>query len=705
MAEQVKSSSTQTLIKRYTIILSFFSLLLCILTFFYTFSPTTTRHHHHHHHHHHHPPPLSKLHFQQTFLSLSSNSTVSLFHRSLTRRPHLAGTPDSNLTADLLASHFQSLHLPTHTRLYHVLLSYPSRASLTLGNVVFNLSDDPLVVHPYHAYSPSGHVVAPAVFANYGGDDDYSTLAALEVNVAGCVVVVRRGAAMSRGDVVRKAAEMGAAAVLTYNEAETETEAAEKGVERGTVMKGVGDPLTPGWGSVEGGERLRRGDKEVVDRFPRIPSMPVSLQTALAILGTLHGPQLPSLWRGPNPTTNVGVFKGVGPGPALLNFSYQGEEKTATIRDVFAVIKGLEEPDRYVLMGNHRDAWTYGAVDPNSGTAALMDVARRYAHLMSLGWQPRRTIILCSWDAEEFGMIGSTEWVEENIMNLGSKAVAYLNVDCAAQGPGLFPSATPQLDDLIIDITKKLKDPDAEGMTVYEEWTTRNKGVKIQRLSGVDSDFAPFLQHAGVPSLDIYFGKDFPVYHTAFDSYDWMIAHGDPLFHRHVAVAGLWGLLALRLADDPVLPFNYSSYAVQLKEYANTLSSMLEGRVSVAPITNSIQHLFSAAKEVQDEANKLRQEESLSDHETLRGRILNDRLVLAERGLLDSDGLRGNKWFKHLVYGPSNKHDTEHAFFPSIANAISDMKTSKDEAAVEHEIWRVARAIQRTADALRGDLP
>ncbi|KAH9623730.1 hypothetical protein KSS87_012878 [Heliosperma pusillum] len=161
----------------------------------------------------------------------------------------------------------------------------------------------------------------------------------------------------------------------------------------------------------------------------------------------------------------------------------QGEEKMANISDVFAVIKGLEEPDRYVLLGNHRDAWTYGAVDPNSGTAVLLDVARRYAYLLGLGWRPRRTIVLCSWDAEEFGMIGSTEWVEENIMNLGSKAIAYLNVDCAAQGPGLFPSATPQLDDLLIDITKKVKDPDAQGMTVYEEWTTRNKGVNVRLLS------------------------------------------------------------------------------------------------------------------------------------------------------------------------------------------------------------------------------
>ncbi|CBI23457.3 unnamed protein product, partial [Vitis vinifera] len=235
----------------------------------------------------------------------------------------------------------------------------------------------------------------------------------------------------------------------------------------------------------------------------------------------------------------------------------QVEKKIATIHNVFAIIRGSEEPDRYVLLGNHRDAWTYGAVDPNSGTAVLLDIARRYALMMRQGWQPQRTIVLCSWDADEFGMIGSTEWVEQNLLNLGSKVVAYLNVDCAVQGPGFFAGATPQLDNLLIEVAKKVQDPDSESMTIYDNWMITNKVINIQRLSGVDYDFAPLLQHAGVPSVDLYYGRDFPVYHTAFDSYNWMTNHGDPLFQRHVAVAGVWGLLALHLADDPILPFNY----------------------------------------------------------------------------------------------------------------------------------------------------
>eukprot|EP00261_Vitis_vinifera_P017225 XP_010646810.1 PREDICTED: probable glutamate carboxypeptidase 2 [Vitis vinifera] len=272
-----------------------------------------------------------------------------------------------------------------------------------------------------------------------------------------------------------------------------------------------------------------------------------------------------------------------GFGGSELTEALYAEKKIATIHNVFAVIRGSEEPDRYVLLGNHRDAWTYGAVDPNSGTAGLLDIACRYALMMRQGWQPRRTIVLCSWDAEEFGMIGSTEWVEQNLLNLGSEVVAYLNVDCAVQGPGFFAAATPQLDNLLIEVAKKVQDPDSESMTIYDNWMITNKVINIQRLSGVDSDFSPLLQHAGVPSVDLYYGRDFPVYHTAFDSYNWMTNHGDPLFQRHVAVAGVWGLLALHLADDPILPFNYVSYIEQLWNYTNLLRNLGERYCIPAP--------------------------------------------------------------------------------------------------------------------------
>ncbi|XP_052176103.1 probable glutamate carboxypeptidase AMP1 [Diospyros lotus] len=654
-----------------------------------------------HHHHDTAGTPGNALHFGDLFLSAASNYTISSYLRRLTRHPHVAGTEAAVQTAMYVENHFRDLGMDTFVKHYNALLSYPAHASLSAhfsnGTVKAaalaeqgSAGND--VIPPYHAYSPSGSAYGKAVFVNYGMEEDYGALAAQGVSVAGCVVVARRGVA-PRNAVVEKAAENGAAAVLMYSE----TEGFGDGVERGTVMAGLGDPLSPGWAGVDGGEILGLNDKEVVRRFPKIPSMPVSADTAEAILSTLEGPRAPSEWK-------ARALR-VGPGPTMLNFSYQGVKKLATLRNVFAMIRGSEEPDRFVLLGNHRDAWTYGAVDPNSGTAALLDIARRYALLMRSGWNPRRSIVLCSWDAEEFGMIGSTEWVEQNLLNLGSKAVAYLNVDCAVQGPGFFAGATPQLDDLLVEVTKKVKDPDSDDMTLYKKWTTTSNGINIQRLSGVDSDFAPFLQHAGVPSIDLYYGRDFPVYHTAFDDFSWMIKYGDPLFQRHVAVTGVWGLLALRLADDAVLPFNYLSYAAELQEYANILSTLLGGNVFLRPILAAIQELRDAAKKAEDEAMKMRVLETAGNL-MLKQRALNDRLMFAERGFLDAEGLQGRQWFKHLVYGPPRHHESKLVFFPGLVDAVSQFRrTNKNEgqAAMQHEIWRVARAIQRAAYTLRGE--
>ncbi|XP_059427921.1 probable glutamate carboxypeptidase AMP1 isoform X2 [Corylus avellana] len=646
--------------------------------------------------------PETALRYRQIFLSSATNHTLASYLRALTLHPHLAGTKASLDTANYVLSNFKEMGLETRTAEYTALLSYPVQSSLSAhfsdGKVVdlplAELTESANVVRPYHAYSPSGSAHAKAVFVNHGTDEDYFALRKLGVNVSGCVVIARKGG-LPRGVVVRKAEAHGALAVLLYAEGDK----FRKGFERGTVMSGVGDPLSPGWAGVDGGERLDLEDSEVLKRFPRIPSMPLSAEAAETILGSLGGAQSPPEW-----STGVG---GVGPGPTMLNFTYQGEKRVVTIHNVFAVIRGLEEPDRYVLLGNHRDAWTYGAVDPNSGTAALLDIARRYALLMRLRWKPRRTIFLCSWDAEEFGMIGSTEWVEQNLVNLGSKAVAYLNVDCAVQGPGFFVGATPQLDNLILEVTKKVKDPDSEPATVYEKWVASNAGINIQRLGGVDSDFAPFVQHAGVPSVDIYYGRDFPVYHTAFDSYSWMTNYGDPLFRRHVAVAGIWGLLALHLADDSIIPFNYLSYAEQLQAYKDALSKVLNGGVSLYPLTTSIQELASAAKEAEAEAKILRQQETTGDSVVLKKRALNDRLMLAERGFLDADGLQGRQWFKHLIYGPPSDYESKLVFFPGVADAISRssrMSRKEGQAAIQHEIWRAARAIERAARALKGEL-
>ncbi|XP_065855360.1 probable glutamate carboxypeptidase AMP1 isoform X1 [Euphorbia lathyris] len=653
--------------------------------------------------------PQIAMRYRNLFLSSSSNSTLSSYLRNLTRHPHLAGTKASLDTTNYVYSHFHNLYLETHKAEYKALLSYPVHASLSAHfsngtTFSFSLTESETsgkVVPPYHAYSPSAAAYAKVVFVNYGREKDYRALGVMGISVRGCIVLARKGGELSRGGVVRIAESKGALAVLLYARGERMRGGEEGGVERGTVMRGVGDPLSPGWAAKEGGERLGMKDNEVLNKFPKIPSLPLSFQNAGVILRSLTGPKAPLEWR------NSGGYSvgRVGPGPIMVNFTYRGEEKEVILYNVFAVIRGFEEPDRYVILGNHRDAWTYGAVDPNSGTAALLDIARRYALLLQMGWKPRRTMILCSWDAEEFGMVGSTEWVEQNLVNLGAKAVAYLNVDCAVQGPGFFAGATPQLDNLIYEVTKKVKDPDSHVSVIYDNWAARDQVISIQRLSGVDSDFAPFLQHAGVPSMDIYYGRDFPVYHTAFDSYEWITRYGDPLFHRHMAVAGVWGLVALHLADDSILSFDYLSYAEQLKRHKAVLSKFLNQSISLNPLSDAIQGLALAAKEAENEAKILRQQEARGDFIALKLRALNDRLMLAERGFLDVDGLQGRHWFKHLIYGPHGDYESKLDFFPGIGDAIfrsTSKSRENQQTAIQHEIWRVARAIDRAAMALRG---
>ncbi|KAM3260920.1 hypothetical protein ACQJBY_051896 [Aegilops geniculata] len=643
------------------------------------------------------------------FLSLSpgANASIAADLRALTSGPHLAGTAGAAGVAAHVLSRLRAAGLRTLTREYAPLLSYRAHASLALlaadRSLLAHLStDEPAdpgrrVVRPYHAYAPSGAAVAEAVFVNLGREEDLAALDRLGVSLRGRVAVAVRGGGY-RGGVVARAAGRGAVAVLIAGRA-------DGGVERGTVLLGgPGDPLTPGWPAADGAERLGFDHEAVRRRFPTIPSMPVSADTAAAIVRSLGGPALPPEWR-----AGLGLeghSGGVGPGPTLVNFTYQEDRKMATIKDIFAVIKGREEPDRYVILGNHRDAWTYGAVDPNSGTAALLDVARRLGIMLRSGWTPRRTIILCSWDAEEFGMIGSTEWVEENLGDLQSKAVAYLNVDCAVQGMGLFAGSTPQLDKLLIDVTRQVKDPDVEGKTVHDTWSTMNGGINIERLARTDSDFAPFLHHAGIPCVDLYYGKEFPGYHTALDSYIWMEKHGDPLFLRHLAITEIWGLLALRLANDLVLPFDYHTYASQLQEHTNVLADRMNNSQSVTVINGFINDLSSAATEVQKEAKELKLLDIHDGHGLIRRRLLNDRLLLAERSFLHAEGLQGRTWYKHLMYSPPEDYESELSFFPGIADAISrrgNQSTRQRQAAVRQELWRVAMAIQRAANVLRGE--
>ncbi|KAG7609802.1 Peptidase M28 [Arabidopsis suecica] len=656
-------------------------------------------------------PP--KSHYHELFIStsFSDNASVALNLHTLTRRPHVAGTVANAEAAEYVRSVFTSSALKSHVVAYQVSLTYPVHRSLVLTPtdsakpITFLLEQEKLGDNPYanevmptfHGYAKSGNVSGPVVYANYGRVEDFVRLKKdMGVNVSGAVVIARYGQ-IYRGDIVKNAYEAGAVGVVIYTDKRDyggdEWFPASKwmppsGVQVGTVYNGLGDPTTPGWASVDGCERLSDEAAELSGDVPLIPSLPVSAADAEVILKTVVG------------DVSDGDVYPVGPGPGVLNLSYIGETVIAKIENVIGVIEGEEEPDRYVILGNHRDAWTFGAVDPNSGTAVLMEIAQRLDKLQKRGWKPRRTIILCNWDAEEYGLIGSTEWVEENREMLSSRAVAYLNVDCAVSGPGFHASATPQLDELIKVAAQEVRDPDNATQTIYESWIGSSDSVVIRRLGGGGSDYASFVQHVGVPGVDMSFGRGYPVYHSMYDDFTWMEKFGDPMFQRHVAMASVLGLVALRLADEEIIPFNYTSYALELKKSAEDLENEKLGHsIDVSTLIKSIEDLSTAAKRINIEKEAVKG--------TLKVRELNDRLMMAERALTDRDGLSERPWYKHLIYGPSKYDDYGSKSFPGVDDAIDNANRVNTKASwenVQHQIWRVSRAIRHASLVLKGEL-
>ncbi|CAI5500384.1 unnamed protein product [Closterium sp. Naga37s-1] len=742
--------------------------------------------------------------FLPKLFSLVSNESLALHLRELTAKPHIAGTPENFETARYVKEKFESYGLRAHYADYPVLLSYPLRQSLRLVRPVarnFSLREEPVhgdpfsasraATDPFNAYSGSGRVGGKAsgrvsgkgageeeaegegagkaegaavVYANYGRMEDFEELVAAigEEQVKGAVALIRYGKTF-RGDKVRNAERFGVAAVLLYSDpadyAPEGTDAEHvypqqqwlpaTGAQRGTIYTGKGDPATPGWPSHPGGERL--SDKETAKRLPRIPVLPVGYSVAGAVMAHMGGSSVPEEWRG-GMTDVQYVF---GPGPAAVDLEVQMNATVSTIRNVIGVLPGSHQPDRYIILGNHRDAWVFGAADPNSGTTCLLEVARAFGHMATHGWSPRRSLVFASWDAEEYGCLGSAEWVEDNAPVLATSAMAYINVDVAVGGGGFHASATPQLDDLIRDVSSQVANPDGPaGESMLEGWAAEHSTSEpeLGRLGGGGSDYAAFLQHLGIAAADTHFGGSYPMYHSVYDNYHWMATFADPLFKRHVAVTKMMAGVAARLAGDHRLPFNYSAYAAHLEHdvarlQADVAAQGAPSSLSVEPLFASVSRLLVAAQGIEAEIQHIAAASSSACRCT-RGRgcpmeegsancpsskafdAVNDRLFLAERGFLDGHGIGPHyTWFKHLVYGPEKDNDYATSPFPGIRDAIADVisssasKKENPEAgaggavrgsdnnedgeewkAVQHEIFRAARAIERAAKILEGQL-
>jgi N-acetylated-alpha-linked acidic dipeptidase len=669
--------------------------------------------------------------WEEQFRSVPEPASAREHLRRLTLEPHVAGTKEDYATAIYVRDQLRSYGLNADLKEYQVWLNYPNTPSVVeliaprrerLSVREARVPSDPSSSNPgitplFNGYSPSGDVTAPLVYANYGLPGDYDELKQAGVDVKGRIVIVRYGNSF-RGVKAKVAEDHGAIGCIIYSDP------ADDGYMQGDVYpKGPwrpvasgqrgsvqylfdypGDPLTPGKPAIPGVPRLKL--EEVTD-LTRIPVQPIAYDVAQTLIAPLKGPVRPRGFQGGLPFAyHVG-----GTDDVKVHLKTDMDYKMRTIWDVVARIDGSQEKDRWVIMGNHRDAWVFGAVDPNSGTSAMLEVARGFGQLLKQGWKPRRTIIIGSWDAEEYGLIGSTEWAEEYADELKEKAVAYLNLDAAVSGRHFGASSVPSLWKLIRAASRDVKDPKT-GKSVYQQWQDRTREQQPEaereataeaRISalGSGSDFTPFFQHLGVPSTDMGFGGDYGVYHSAYDSFYWMAHFGDPTFAYHVAVAQLWGTMAMRLAGADGLPLDYTDYANQIREFFKETVTLAKRRDLSASYDEKAMNaaIEDFAKEAaQVERNRQETLASIGDegNESKLKRI-NDALIAAERAFTDPRGLRSRAWYKHEIYAPGIYTGYAAQPLTDFRQALDDRNTSNARESLE----RIVEAIKRATEVLR----
>jgi N-acetylated-alpha-linked acidic dipeptidase len=672
---------------------------------------------------------------ESKFLAVPDPKLAEQHLRILTQAPHVAGTPEDRATADYVARKFREAGLDAEIVEYRVWLNYPSEISVDVTAPAGvhmhgptrehvdgdSLADDPRVITPFNAMSPSGDAEADVVYANYGSPEDFKKLEHMKVDVRGKIVVVRYGQNF-RGVKAFVAQEHGAAGLIIYSDpADDGWRRGDKypegpwrpttGVQRGSIgymFQFPGDPTTPGIASVPSLPDAKRTPPEQSSQLPKIPTTPLSYGDAWPILEHLGGPDSPRDWQGALPFTYH-----LGPGPVKVKMHLKQDYQFRTIWDVIGRVRGSELPDEWVVAGNHRDAWVYGAVDPNSGTAAMLETVHGFGELLKSGWRPKRTIILGSWDAEEEGLIGSTEWGEQHEGELAN-APAYFNMDVAVSGPKFGAASVPSLKQFLRDVAKAVPAP--KGGTVYDSWQKENQpGTDsaqspteaigdIKRIPaaqskadvpvgdlGSGSDYTVFLQHLGVPSADVSSTGSYGVYHSAFDNFNWFKKFGDPDFVYEQQMARIFGISIIRMSDADILPYDYEEYAKEIVSYID--SAKKKAQTEFAGQKVDFAEAIQAAHHFEQAAAKTLVWQQDSPRDAAK---LNQALRDAERALLMPEGLPNRPWFRHAIYAPGQYTGYAAVVIPGISEAID----KHDLARTRQQITFLAAALNRAAKVL-----
>ena len=666
--------------------------------------------------------------------------------KTLTAAPHWASSPEDYATAVYVADKFKAAGLDTQIVPYKVWLNKPRSIVIeafdSTGEKLMSgptpehvdpkkhggdpFQDDPRILPAFNGSAPSGDVTAEVVYANYGELADFNKLDQLGISVKDKIVIVRYGANF-RGVKAYIAQQRGAKGVLIYSDPADDGyfrgDVYPKGpfrpdsaVQRGSVQFlpiYPGDPETPGIAStpdLPDSKRLAPNDPAI--NQPTIPVNPLSYKDAAPILKCLSGEVAPKGWQGALPFT---YHLGGGSNTAdahkvTVHMHLEQDYALRTIWDVIGTIDGTDpaQNDDWVVAGNHRDAWVYGAVDPNSGTAAMLETVHGLGELLKQGWKPKRRIVIGSWDAEEEGLMGSTEWAEQHANHL-AHAVAYFNTDVGVAGPDFNASAVPSLKQFVREVTKQVPSP--KGGTVYNQWKKTQEAanesrdasttggpsrfnahveddVRVRDL-GSGSDYTPFIQHLGVPSTDIGSEGPYGVYHSAFDNYNWFIKFADPTFVYEQQQARVFGLEILHMADADVLPYDYDLYGKEIISYLNSAQK----RASKSDLKLDFTASLAAAQRFSAAGSAIRARQSTP---TANPAALNQSLRAAETALLNPTGLPDRGWYKHTIYAPGEYTGYAAVVIPGVNEAIDGANSTR----AQTQLSALTEALNRSAAIL-----
>ncbi len=656
-------------------------------------------------------------------------------HRYFTAEPHPAGSEQNHRLALHIAEEWKRQGWDTVTiHRYDVFNSSPVSVSVEmteptryvagLREAAYDVDPDtknPHVQGGYVAMSASGEVTAPLVYARGGTPEDYDLLAKNGIDVRGKIAIVRYSNPYSyRGFKALTAQQRGVAALIIYSDP------AEDGYKKGTVFpdgpwgpethiqRGAitydfivpGDPLTPGWASVEGARRIKPEESNSV---PKIMAVAMSWHDAKPLLQQMDGPEAPRDWQGGLP-----IVYHLGGGRVKVHVKVQMDNSIKPNYVVEARLRGAELPNELVLLGNHRDAWEFGGVDPSSGTASMLELTRALGEMAKRGMRPRRTIVACSWDGEEVGLTGSTEWGENFADELRKNLVAYINVDSSVSGPNFQGSAVGSLAPILVEVSHTLNDP--SGKPLYEAWKSSvardterfaaTGGGKRRRSTdddslvdtriGSGSDHTVFLNFLGRPVVGLTFDGPYGVYHSMYDDFYWMNHFGDPGYRYHTLMSQLWGVLALRLANADVLPFDFGAYGRNIHDFLAEVGDKpgVKQNLDLGSVFHAVEDFQSAGQRLKGATETALATGKMT---TQKAAVLNRNIMEVESNWLNPDGIPGRPWFKHMLYAA--RYTYAHLELPGITEAVEqkDWATARIQAKVLEQALAKNSALLRQA--------